>query len=130
MSLTQKERDTIVALQLEKADRFMAEAETCADLQLWDVTSNRLYYSTFHAVAALLVHDGLEVRSHKGAGIIFGQKYITTGIFPVSDGRLYSKLQDLREKNDYNLVYRSTESEIRPLIEDAKSLIERIRNRV
>lgn len=108
----------------------MAEAETCADLQLWDVTSNRLYYSTFHAVAALLVHDGLEVRSHKGAGIIFGQKYITTGIFPVSDGRLYSKLQDLREKNDYNLVYRSTESEIRPLIEDAKSLIERIRNRV
>lgn len=48
---------------------------------------------------------------------MFGQKYVIPGIFSADDGRLYAKLQDLREKSDYNLVYQSDEAEMAPLIE-------------
>ena len=50
-----------------------------------------------------------------------------TGIFTPEDGRLYAKLQDLREKSDYNLVYQSNQQEMKPLLEKSKGLIERIK---
>ena len=127
MSLSNEERALIVSMQMEKAVRFMTEAETIAKIGLWDVVANRIYYSAFHAVAAMLIHDGIEVRSHKGAGLMFGQKYVMTGLFSPEDGRLYAKLQDLREKSDYNLVYQSDEREMRPLLEKSKGLVERIK---
>ena len=76
-------------------------------------------------MSALLIHDHIEVRSHKGAGLMFGQKYVIPGIFSAEDGRLYAKLQDLREKSDYNLVYQSDETEMAPLIEKTKDLSSR-----
>lgn len=127
MSLSNEERTLIVSMQLEKSARFLTEAETVAGLGLWDVVANRIYYAVFHAVAALLIHDGIEVHSHKGAGLMFGRRYVMTGIFTPEDGRLYAKLQDLREKSDYNLVYRSNQLEMNPLLEKSKGLIERIK---
>ena len=43
---------------------------------------------------------------------------------------LYAKLQDLREKSDYNLVYQSNEKGMAPLIEKTRDLIERIKAKV
>lgn len=58
---------------------------------------------------------------------MFGRRYVMTGIFTPEDGRLYAKLQDLREKSDYNLVYQSNQQEMNPLLEKSKGLIERIK---
>lgn len=130
MSLSQEERTIIVGLELEKADRFLSQAEAVANLGIWDVVANRIYYAAFHAVSALLINDHVEVRSHKGAGLMFGQKYVIPGIFTAEDGRLYAKLQDLREKSDYNLVYQSSQTEMAPLLEKTKDLIARIRAKI
>ena len=130
MSLSQEERAIVVGLELEKADKFLAQAEAVAALGIWDVVANRIFYAAFHAVSALLINDHYEVRSHKGAGLMFGQKYVIPGIFSADDGRLYAKLQDLREKSDYNLVYQSNEEEMSPLIEKTRDLIEQIKNKL
>lgn len=127
MSLSNEERELIVRMQLEKSDRFVSEAMSIANLGMWDVVANRIYYAAFHAIAAMLIHDGIEVRSHKGAGLMFGQKYVITGVFSADDGRLYAKLQDIREKSNYNLVYQSDEKEMRPLLEGACGLINRVK---
>ena len=91
-----------------------------AALGIRDVVANRIFYAAFHTVSALLINDHIEVRSHKGAGLMFGQKYVIPGIFSADDGRLYAKLQDLREKSDYNLVYQSSEDEMAPHIEKTR----------
>lgn len=130
MSLSQEERAIVVGLELEKADKFLSQADAVATLGIWDVVANRIYYAAFHAVSALLINDHVEVRSHKGAGLMFGQKYVLPGIFTADDGRLYAKLQDLREKSDYNLVYQSDEAEMAPLLEKTKELISRIKARI
>ena len=130
MSLSQEERTIVVGLELDKADKFLSQACSVADLGIWDVVANRIYYATFHAVSALLINDHMEVRSHKGAGLMFGQKYVLPGIFTQEDGRLYAKLQDLREKSDYNLVYQSNEEEMTPLIEKTRDLITRIKAKI
>lgn len=130
MSLSPEERKIVVGLELEKADKFLSQANSVATLGIWDVVANRIYYALFHAVSALLINDHIEVRSHKGAGLMFGQKYVVPGVFTADDGRLYAKLQDIREKSDYNLVYQSSEEEMVPLIEMARNLIERIKTKI
>ena len=127
MSLSEEERVIVVGFELEKADKFIIETETVASMNLWDVVANRIYYAAFHAVSALLINDHTEVRSHKGAGLVFGKNFVKTGIFSSDDGHLYAKLQDLREKSDYNLVYQSDETEMRPLLKSTKEFISKIR---
>ena len=126
MGLTDEERRIIVQLELEKAQSIMAQIENLRVLKYWDNIANRLYYAIFHAVSALLINDGHSVNTHKGVVVLFGQHYVRTGIFSMDDGRLYSQLQTMREKGDYNCAYQTSEDEIEPLIEPARILVDKI----
>lgn len=105
---------------------FLAQAEGNANLGFWDVVANRLYYSVFHAVSALLISDGYKVGTHKGAILMFGQHYVKEGSFPIEDAKLYAQLQTMREKGDYNCVYQTSEDEMKPLFEPVRQFVDRI----
>lgn len=126
MSLTEQERRTVVRLQLEKAYANYNQIALLKEAGYWDNVANRLYYALFHAVSALLIFDGHNVSSHRGAVGAFGQYYVTTGIFTIEEGRHYSRLQALREKSDYNCAYNASESDIAPKIEPTFLLIKKI----
>ena len=126
MSLNSEERTIIVRLEYEKARKTFEQIPELMKLGYWDNIANRLYYSVFHAVASLLIHDGHPVNTHKGAIALFGNYYIRTGILPSEAGRLYSDLQTMRNNSDYNCSYSATQKEIEPLIEPAEKLIDRI----
>ena len=126
MSLSEEERTIIVVLEIEKAQRIFSQINRLAELGYWDNVANRLYYSLFHAVSALLIQDGHKVSTHKGLAAAFGQYYVKTGVVGADDGRLYAQLQALREKSDYNCTYDAEEEDIRPRIEQAKALIDKI----
>ena len=124
MSLTDEERRTTVRLQIEKAHKNFAQIELLSKAGYWDNVANRLYYSLFHAVSAMLIRDGYNVSTHRGAVSAFGMHYVTTGIF--EEGKHYSRLQGLREKSDYNCAYNAEEKEIAPMIEPTRLMIEKI----
>ena len=126
MSLNDDERRIIVSLEYEKAVNTFSQIPELQKLGFWDNIANRLYYAVFHAVNALLIHDGHPVNTHKGVIAVFGNYYIRTGIFSSEDGRLYSDLQTMRNNSDYNCSYAATQKEIEPLIEPARLLIEKI----
>ena len=126
MSLNEEERAILVKREYEKALAFYAQAEANAQIEIWDVVANRLYYATFHAVSALLVHDGHKVGTHKGAVLHFGLHYVEEGIFTKEEARFYSQLQSLREKADYNIVWTSSKQDLFPLLPIAKGFIEKI----
>lgn len=126
MSLNDEERRIIVGLEYEKACNTLQKVSEYQALGHWDTIANRLYYALFHAVSALLIHDGHPVNTHKGVIALFGNYYIRTGVFPSEAGRLYSDLQTIRNNSDYNCSYDATQSEIEPLIEPTKQLIKSI----
>ena len=64
MSLNDKERRIMVEHESRKARQTFAQAETLRRDGYWDGVANRLYYASFHAVNALLIH----VRTHHGTG--------------------------------------------------------------
>lgn len=124
--MNDEERTTVVRLQLEKAHANVNQIPLLCEAGYWDNVANRLYYALFHAVSALLISDGHNVGSHRGAVGAFGQNYVTTGIFTIEEGKHYSRLQSLREKADYNCAYNATEKDVVPKIEPTRLLIEKI----
>lgn len=126
MSLTDEERRIVVGLEIEKARKIVGQTDELSKLAYWDNIANRLYYAVFHAVSALLIRDGHKVSTHKGAVLSFGQHYVKTGIMSIDDARLYSQLQTIREKSDYNCAYEISKDEIVPKISQTKALISKI----
>lgn len=126
MSLTDEERNTIVKYELEKARNTLCEVDALIENNLWNGAANRLYYAVFHAISALLIHDGHQVSTHQGSHALFGLHYIKTEKLPAEFGRLYSQLQTMREESDYNCIYDVTPDELTEKIEPAKRLIDAI----
>jgi len=91
MALNEEERAIMVKLEFDKATSFFNQAVKNSELEMWDVVANRLYYSVFHAVSALLISRQMKVDSHQGAVIMFGKHFVKTGIFDSGEGRFYSQ---------------------------------------
>jgi Uncharacterized conserved protein related to C-terminal domain of eukaryotic chaperone, SACSIN len=63
---------------------------------------NRSYYAVFYALKAVLAIEEKDFRRHKDVVAHFNKMYVATGKFPREFGRLIAKLQQLREKSDYD----------------------------
>ena len=130
MSLTDDERRIMVELEIERAEKITEQFETLREQQYWDTLVNRMYYAAFHAVTALLIHNALHVHTHRGALTIFNKEFVRTGVFTEEEGHLFSKLEGMRERGDYNCFIDTTEEEIVPLIEPLKALIDKIKSKI
>ena len=130
MSLTDEERRIMVELEIERAEKITEQFETLREQQYWDTLVNRMYYAVFHAVSALLIHNGIQVHTHRGALNVFNKEFVRTGVFTIEEGHLFSKLEGLRERGDYNCFVDATEEEVMPLVEPLKMLIEKIKQEI
>lgn len=128
MSLPEEQRQTAIQLLIEKSDRNLQQAIANSDLGYWDIVANRLYYSIFHIVTALFLKDGIQVHTHKGTSSQFGRHYVLSGKFTREDGILYSPLQTMREKADYQNVFSLDEKEGKLLIAQTSSLQSKIKS--
>lgn len=126
MKLTDEERNSLVILQLEKAKVFLKQADEMFDLKYWDIASNRYYYACFHAVQALLIQNGLSCKTHDGLIACFGLNFIKTGKISARLGSFLARMEQLRQKGDYNCIYSISEDEISTIKAPARELIETI----
>ncbi len=126
MSLSNEERKTLVSLELKKARETYEEIGVLVAANRWSGAANRLYYAVFHAVAALLIHDGHQASTHKGSHASFNLYYIKTGVLSREYGYLYSQLQTMREESDYNCAYDLEPQELLKRLEPAKQLIDEV----
>ena len=127
MSLKEQDRAALVTLGLEKSDKMMDEMAWLAANGNWNLTANRLYYALFHAVKSLLLSEAHPVGTHRGTVIQFNRFYIKTGIFDKQDGKLYSRLQQLRDEGDYNCFIDVEQEDVEDKIEPARLLVEKIK---
>ena len=126
MSLSDEERSAMVTLEIERAESIIAEMDYLQQGKLWSNMAVRLYYAVFHAVCALMIHDGHKVGTHKGSHILFSQLYVKTGKMPVRYSELYKQLEIIRNNGDYNCYYEVKAEEILDRVPLAKEMIETI----
>lgn len=118
--------DSLVELRLEKAKRFIAEAEQMLSMGLWDLAANRFYYSCFHAAQALLIHYGLSAHTHAGTLGVFGMNFVKTGKIDKELGAFFSRMEQLRMKADYNCEYDVSNSDVENMLQPAHDFLNSI----
>lgn len=126
MTLNPNDRKSIVEYELDKSILNLNQARANSELGFWDLVANRLYYAVFHAISALLISNGVPVKSHKGAVKMFYLHFVKTGLLSIKDGHTVTFLQAKREEADYNCFTQINEDEISPLIEECADLISKI----
>ncbi len=83
-----------IKYRIDRSKELYEDALILAQNNRWRSCVNRLYYSCFHIVDALLYKDGIISKSHDGLKTQFFLKYIKSNIIEKKYGKLYAQLID------------------------------------
>jgi uncharacterized protein (UPF0332 family) len=111
---------------LERAQECLDDARLLADAESWNTCVNRLYYSCFYAVSAVLVRDELSSSRHTGIRSLFNRNYVRTGIIPRDLARLYNDLFERRQESDDADFVRFQADQVRPWIPQTDAFLAHI----
>jgi len=99
-------QNDLIQYRLDRAQETYDEAVLMKREKHWNTCANRLYYSCFYAVLALLEKHGFASSKHSGVKSFFNQNFVKTGKISKEQGKLYNNLFDARQEGDYiDFVY-------------------------
>lgn len=124
MGLKHQDREVLVRLKLEKSRMTLSDAKTIFSLGMWAAAANRLYYAAYYSVSALLLENGISVKTHEGVIQMFSLHFVKTGKLPREIGKKYNALFGLRLTGDYEDEYNLCEEEVRPMLAYADDVVE------
>lgn len=116
-------RQDIVAYRLCKANQLLHDVDVLFENELWNSTINRMYYACFHAVSALLIKNGIQVKTHMGVRQAFGLHFVKTGLISLEFGRVFSRIYDKRQSSDYDDFIEFTKEEVEKLYPQIKAFV-------
>lgn len=96
-----KDIKDLITYRLERSKESIKAAEIMLEKGMLIFSMNRIYYSMFYAVQALLVLHGLSFSKHGQVKGYFNRELIKTGVFPLDMGRMYNTAFEYRQKFDY-----------------------------
>jgi uncharacterized protein (UPF0332 family) len=123
-------REDYIVYRIQRAEESFDEALLLLNKKHWNTATNRLYYSCFYAVIALLLKNDINTNTHVGAINQFGLHFIKTGKIGGSFGSLYSKLFDYRQKGDYGDMFDFSEEIVLPLIKEVRFFIDEVKKHI
>ena len=124
--MTLEERKLLVAMQVERARRFVKQADEMMEMGYSDMAVNRFYYACFHIVQALFIQREIFAHTHSGMLTQFSLHFVKTEMVSLEDGSFLARLFQLRQKADYNCAYDITKEEALSLKEPTHAFVEKI----
>lgn len=89
---------------------------------------NRVYYSMFYAVLALLIFEPYTSAKHSGVLAYFNRRFIKDGILPKELGEAVNIAFEMRQRGDYREYVELSYEQVEPFVKKAEGFIEAIRN--
>ncbi|MFH1051882.1 MAG: HEPN domain-containing protein [bacterium] len=99
--MNEKKAD-LIKYRISKAYSTLNEVEEHLRNKFYATAINRLYYSCFYAVNAILSFIGFSSKTHKGTMILFHQQLVLKDIINQEHSKLYNTLFKARQENDYD----------------------------
>lgn len=127
-TLTQEQRISIVCYRIESAENTLAEVEIHRANGFYNTAVNRLYYACYYAATAILIANGIEVKSHDGVRMNLGKYIVQEGILTPELGRYFSRLFSKRSTGDYDDFFNHSIETVDELMPDAKLFIQTIKD--
>ena len=124
------DRDAYVQNRIETAYKTLDAAKVLVENGFWNSAVNRLYYSVFYIVNAILVKHEIITQSHSGAKSQFSLHFIKTGKLDKKYGKLLAELFDWRQKGDYESLYEFDSESVLPLLDSVLDMIQQIEKEI
>lgn len=118
--------EALVSYRMDRSRESVRAAEIMLENEMFAIAMNRVYYSMFYAVQALLVMHKVSFSKHGQVKGYFNRELIKTGIFPMDMGKLYNKAFEYRQKFDYVDFAVPDRDMVSEYIEKAKEFCKRI----
>jgi uncharacterized protein (UPF0332 family) len=99
--LTKEEKQTLITYRLERANESVKAAQLLFENKLFIPAMNRIYYSMFYSVQALLILNEKAFSKHGQVKGYFNREFIKTGVFPKEFGIVFNAVFEYRQKFDY-----------------------------
>ncbi len=113
----------LIKYRFERAHGALRQAEALLRLDELDGAMNRIYYSMFYAVLALLATRQLGSSRHTGVIALFHREFVKTGCFPKEMARSLDEAFDQRLNGDYRDFYMPERKQLDLLLEKAKTFV-------
>lgn len=124
--MTNDEKKTLINYRLERANESIKAAELMLENEMYIPAMNRIYYSMFYAVQALLILKENAFSKHGQVKGFFNKEFIKTGVFPKEFGKLFNTVFEYRQKFDYVDLIIPEEELISDYINKAKIFTQKI----
>ena len=118
--------ENLIQYRINRSIETLKEADAMIQNRFWNASVNRVYYSCYYAVSALLLKMGIETNSHKGIRQMLGLHFVQSGLVSKEDGRFFSDLYDRRQTGDYDDFVLYEEETVLKLYNQASGFIERM----
>ena len=128
--MSPEERKEYVEYRMKTSFDTYHAAKVLAENGFWNSAVNRLYYSAFYAVNALLVQNEIYSSSHSGLRSQFSLHFIKTGKLDRKYGNLLSQLYDWRQKADYGNVFDFDPESVKPQFDHVIDMIRQIEKEI
>jgi len=112
-----------IKYRIERAKETYQDAIYLFEKGSWNSSINRLYYSVFYISIALLLHLGLEVKSHNGVKRKIGE-LVVSGKLKKDHARIFGLLSDFRNKGDYDDLFDFNKEMIERLVGPVKEYVD------
>lgn len=119
-------RLSLAKYRLEKAYECHKDAVNTMESGAYNTAANRVYYSIFHAMRAILALDEFDSKKHSGIIAAFRQRYIKTGVFPVKYSEIIELAYKIRSKSDYDDFYVISKDDVSEQITNSKEFLSEV----
>lgn len=101
MNETEGKLSAIIRYRIEASESALSDARDMFKQGRYSLSANRLYYSLYYIVSALLLTRGITAKTHAGLLTMFNREFVIPGVFTSNDGALYRHCLTLRQSSDY-----------------------------
>ncbi len=122
-----EDKDSLISYRMQRAEESLKAAEIMYDKKMLVFAMNRIYYSLFYAVQAVLILKDVSFSKHGQVKAFFNREFVKSGIIPVSLGRIYNKAFEYRQKFDYVDFAEPDESLVKSYLKDAAVFLDAIK---
>lgn len=109
---------------LKKAQQKMDAARKDMESGFFGDACSRAYYAAFHAISAVLAHQGMAFSSHAQTLAAFNREFVKTEVFPSDTFRKLQRLFEDRQLADYDWMREVDKKTAQKNLDDAQWLVD------
>jgi uncharacterized protein (UPF0332 family) len=120
-------KEEYLIYRILKSDEALEDARLLAVNGRWNACINRLYYSSYYLISALLYKYKFSAHTHNGIKTRFFLEFVKTEKIDKESGKLFSSLFDWRQESDYADFVDFDKDVVDPLINKVYALNESLK---